>query len=172
MSILSEHDRMQLKNMIQHNGGMEDNTSKIRENNHSGEIRRCIQYISDYKRAHPTLLKEDKVKFEEEVLAEAGFLFFHYMDIYNLVLKQDDLSVLGNLLSVLEKIELGVCDQNEGSYLVGKLLKEIYIDTLLRNTQDDGAGQANERKEAKPITWAQFKNQQSDETLVTPSQAS
>jgi hypothetical protein len=174
MSIISEHDRMQLKKMIAHNGGMEDNTSKIRENNHSGEIRRCIQYISDYKRAHPTLLKEDKIKFEEEVLKEAGFLFFHYMDIYNLVLKQDDLSVLDNLINVLENIENGVCDQNEGSYLVGKLLKEIYIDTWLRKTSsqdDEDTTAASKVKEAKEITWAQFKTQQPDATLVTPSQA-
>jgi hypothetical protein len=156
MSVLSENDRAQLRKMIEHNGGMEDNTAKIRENNHSGEIRRCIKHIADFKRANPTLLKEDKPRFEEEVLREAGFLFFHYMPIYNLVLKQEDLSVLDALLDVLQSIESGDLDQNEGSYLVGKRLKELYIDTLLRNT-GDAAEEPTAPAEARPITWAQFK---------------
>ena len=153
--ILSDRDRAQLRNMVQHNGGMEDNTSKIRELNHSGEIRRCIQHILAYKRQFPNLLKEDKVQFEEEVLKEAGFLFFHYMEIYNLVLKQDDLTILNHLLGVLERIENGECDQNEGSFLVGKLLKELYIDTMVRNTS--AGEEASPVRTPKPISWREYK---------------
>lgn len=155
MSILSDHDRRQLQQMMEHNGGSEDHTFKIRENQHSGEIRRCIQHIAEYKRQHPTLLKENKTQFEEEVLKEASFLFYHYMPIYNLVLKQDDLTVLTALIDVLEKIEQGKYDESEGSYIVGTLLKEIYIDTVLRETSS--APSAPPRAQGKVITWGEYK---------------
>jgi hypothetical protein len=153
-SILSDHDRHQLRKMVEaHN--VDDNTEKIRSNQHSGEIRRCIRYITDTKEKHPEFTKQ---QLEEEVLKEAGFLFFHYFEIYNLVLKQPDLQVLEQLLDVLGKIENGECDQHEGSFLVGKLLKDLYIDDVLRRTSE------REKESIKPeplpvedISWSQFK---------------
>ena len=151
-SILSDHDRHQLRKMVEaHN--VEDNTEKIRSNQHSGEIRRCIRYISDMKKQYRHFTKQ---QLEEEKLKEAGFLFFHYFDIYNLVLKDVDTAILDQLLDVLGKIENGECDQHEGSYLVGKYLKELYIDDVLRRTTEQ------DQKIAKPlpvidITWSQFK---------------
>ena len=150
--MLSDHDRHQLRKMVEaHN--VEDNTNKIRTNQHSGEIRRCIRYITDTKQKFPDLPKQ---QLEEEVMKEAGFLFFHYFDIYNLVMKQPDLQVLEQLLDVLGKIEGGECDQHEGSYLVGKLLKDLYIDDVLRRTAE------REKEAPKPmpvvdISWSQYK---------------
>ena len=46
--MLSDSDRFQLKKMIEANG-VEDQTAKIRENQHSAEIRRCIQCIVTHK---------------------------------------------------------------------------------------------------------------------------
>jgi len=152
--MLSDHDRHQLRKMVEaHN--VEDNTDKIRTNKHSGEILRCIRYITDIRQKFPDLPKQ---QFEEEVLKEAGFLFFHYFDIYNLVMKQPDLQVLEQLLEVLGKIEAGECDQHEGSYLVGKLLKDLYIDDVIRRTAE------REQQAPKPapmldISWSQFKKE-------------
>jgi hypothetical protein len=132
---------------------VEDNTEKIRSNQHSGEIRRCIRYISDMKLKYSEYTKQ---QLEEEILKEAGFLFFHYFDIYNLVLKDIDTAILEKLLDVLGRIEKGECDQHEGSYLVGKYLKELYIDDVLRRTAEQ------DQKVAKPlpvvdISWSQYK---------------
>lgn len=150
MSILSDHDRFQLRKMVEaHN--VEDNTDKIRNNKHSAEIRRCIQHITDLKIANPDFSKE---QLEEEVLKEAGFLFFHYFDIYNLVMKQTDLAVLHKLLDVLHNIENGECDQHEGSYLVGKYLKELYIDDLIRRTESTPE---IVRAPALEVSWSQYK---------------
>jgi hypothetical protein len=83
-----------------------------------------------------------------------------------LVLKQTDLSILNQLLDVLGKIECGECDQHEGSYLVGKYLKELYIDDVLRRS---------ERNEPKPptptleVTWSQFKTMNSAPSSSSPS---
>jgi hypothetical protein len=103
---------------------------------------------------------------EELVLKEAGFLFFHYVDIYNLVMKYVDTTILEQLMDELDKIESGECDQHEGSYLVGKYLKELYIDDVLRRS---------ERNEPKPptptleVTWSQFKTMNSAPWSSSPS---
>lgn len=154
-SILSDHDRHQLRKMVEaHN--VDDNTEKIRTNQHSGEIRRCVRCITDLKTKYPDYKKQ---QLEEEVLKEAGFLFFHYFDIYNLVMKQPDTSVLEQLLEVLRKIEEGECDQHEGSYLVGKYLKDLYIDDVLRRTAERDK-EAPKYALPADISWSQFKANQ------------
>jgi hypothetical protein len=146
VSMISESDRHQLKKMIEAHG-VEDHTEKIRLNNHSSEIRRCIQHIVKVKET----VTEN---IEEEVLKEAGFLFVHYFDIYNLVLKQRDVSLLLELINILERIEKGELDQHEGSYLVGKLLKGIYIDTVIQNS---GSDKPVPKREPKPVSWTEYK---------------
>ena len=148
--MLSDSDRHQLRKMIEAHG-VEDQTEKIRSNKHSGEIRRCISHIV---RVKETSTATDKSAFEQEVLAEAGFLFFHYFDLYNLVLKQKDLTILHNLVDILGRIEEGELDQHEGSFLVGKLLKEIYIDNLIKDTKTD---EPVPKATPKSISWTEFK---------------
>lgn len=145
--MLSDNDRFQLKKMIEANG-VEDQTLKIRENHHSSEIRRCIQFIVERKSEGL-----NKAELEAAISVECSFLFFNYFEIYNMVLKNIDLNILNNLIDVLEKIELGTCDQHEGSFIVGKLLKEIYIDGVIRETKD----REIVRNEPKDITWNAFK---------------
>ena len=148
--MLSDNDRFQLKKMIEANG-VEDQTLKIRENKHSSEIRRCIQVIVDQK--NRGLNKSD---LEAAISSDCGFLFYHYFEIYNMVLKvvlnDGNLTILNQLLGVLEQIESGSCDQHEGSFLVGKLLKEIYIDGIVRDTNETTV-----RTEPKEITWNGYK---------------
>lgn len=43
-----------------------------------------------------------------------------------------DLDILMKLINVLRNIEEGVMDQHEGSVTVGKILKEMYIDSALK----------------------------------------
>jgi hypothetical protein len=148
--MLSDSDRHQLRKMIEAHG-VEDQTEKIRLNKHSDEIRRCIQHIVALKENPPST---DKSIFEQEVLKGAGFLFFHYFDLYNLVLKQNDLTILHQLVDILGRIEAGELDQHEGSFLVGKLLKEIYIDNLIHDTK----GEAPVPKRIpKEISWTEYK---------------
>jgi hypothetical protein len=144
--MLSESDRFQLKKMLEANS-VEDQTLKIRENQHSGEIRRCIQCIVDHKAKGMS-----KSEIENAVAVECSFLFFHYFEIYNMVLKDVDLTILNRLLDVLEQIETGKCDQHEGSYLVGKLLKEVYIDGIIKTTHEEVV-----RPQHKDISWKAFK---------------
>ena len=161
--MLSEHDRHQLRKMIEaHN--VEDNTEKIRSNKHSGEIRRCIRCIAKTKKEHSGCSKQ---QLEELVLKEAGFLFFHYVDIYNLVMKDVDTTILEQLLDVLDKIENGECDQHEGSYLVGKYLKELYIDDVVKRTAERDQ-EAPKSLPALDITWSQYRATNTEHRTTSP----
>lgn len=157
--MLSDNDRFQLKKMLEANG-VEDQTSKIRDSRHSGEIRRCIKCIVEHK-ANGL----NKADLEEAISVECSFLVFHYFEIYNMVLKDVDLTILNKLLDVLEQIEKGECDQHEGSFLVGKLLKEVYIDGIIRETKDRDIV----RPQPKEITWKTFKTLPSSECSLKDS---
>ena len=43
--------------------------------------------------------------------------------------------MLNKFLNVLKQIEDGKIDQHEGSYMVGTILKEIYIDSALKKAE-------------------------------------
>lgn len=75
-----------------------------------------------------------------------------------------DLHILTKLLNVLHRIENEKLDQHEGSFEVGKLLKEIYIDSALRkaNKQDEIDEKNDKKKKAKKlpekkISWDEYK---------------
>ena len=147
--MLSENDRFQLKKMMeQHNA--EDKTEKIREMKHSGEIKQNVEFILKTKRENPTLSKKE---LEELILPECSFLFYNYMELYNILFKEIDTAIIYKLLSVLEGIEQGTYDQQEGSVVVGTLLKEIYIDSRLAETK------LEEKVVMKPkeIQWKDYK---------------
>ena len=64
------------------------------------------------------------------------------------------------LLSVLKMIEDGKVDQHEGSVMVGKILKELYVDAALKrgeNLDRENAEQKVPPVEGKPISWKEFK---------------
>jgi len=103
----------------------------------------------------------DDVKINEECITECGFLFNYYTDIYNKVKKDEiDITLLHKFLDVLKNIEDGELDQHDGSFLVGTILKEIYIDSALKKADklNENAETTKEPKKAEVnITWRQFK---------------
>ena len=74
-----------------------------------------------------------------------------------------DLGILSRLLIVLKLIEIGKLDQHEGSYEVGKLLKQIYVDSALRKAEHLDKKYAPKQKTHAPalapknISWSQYK---------------
>ncbi len=55
-------------------------------------------------------------------------------------------------LKTLKKIEDGEVDQHEGSYLVGELLKKIYVDSALRREKkldEKNASSSKKKREVK-----------------------
>lgn len=153
---MNENDRQQLKKMIEHNN-VTDQTDLIREKKHSSQILSSVLKLMNLKETHGQLLKENKPKFEELALKDCGFLFFNYMQLYNTILKENiDLTIMFKLITILREIENGTYDQHEGSYEVGKLLKEIYIDGTLADINSKDVPKIV--PEHKPIKWNDYKN--------------
>ena len=157
-NMLSDNDKVQLRQMIDQNNVV-DKTDQIRELKHSSKIREDIVQLIQLKQDYAELLKTDKESFERISLKKCHFLFFNYMELYNLILKESmDIKILDRLIEVLGRIENNEIDQHEGSFLVGTYLKEIYIDGKLAESKRlDEMHPVQKRVEPKKIAWSEFK---------------
>jgi len=157
---MNDNQKLQLNKMIQENN-VEDQTELIRQLKHSyilqNEINNMILLKSKY--------KNDPEQLNLECMNECNFLFTYYTDIYNKIRKDEiDLKILNRFLNVLRNIEEGELDQHEGSFLVGTILKELYIDSALKKADKINAEYEiqNENvfskgKENVKISWKEFK---------------
>jgi hypothetical protein len=90
-------------------------------------------------------------------------LFYKYTDIYKRLLKDEiDLTIMSTALNVLQKIEDGEIDQQEGSVFVGKLFHQIYVDSALRRSENlDKVAADTEttfpKYEGKSISWKEYR---------------
>jgi hypothetical protein len=68
---------------------------------------------------------------------------------------------LNKFIEILKRIEDGELDQHEGSFAVGTLLKELYIDSALKKSEKLDELNEKERSEPKKaevnVSWKQFK---------------
>ena len=148
---MNKEQLKQLDEMIQENNTI-DTTKLIRERKHSVNIRKDLSKIENIKRRLKT---KDFQKLDNEARYQCTFLYIHYPNIYNKMLKNEiNLKVLYDFLDELEKIEKGKQNQHEASFKIGTLLKEIYIDKKLNLTKE------NESIQKKKITYEEFKRQQ------------
>ena len=156
--MLSDNDKVQLRQMIEKNNVV-DKTEQIRELKHSAKIREDIIALIQLKQDNAELLRTDKESFEKISVQKCRFLFFNYMELYNLILKESmDLKILDKLIHVLGRIENNEIDQHEGSFLVGTYLKEIYIDgKLAESKRRDELYPSTPKVEPKKIAWSEFK---------------
>lgn len=158
----SNEERLNLKKLIDNNSdSYVDNTSQIRKLKHSIKIRDDIREMEIYKAKNQKLKQKDYSSFEGRLQEKCSFLFNNYTDIFNKLLKDEiDLDIMQKLLYVLNLIEEEKLDQNEGSVAVGKILKELYIDSALRradNLDKEHEGEIVPKEEGKKISWKEFK---------------
>ena len=152
-----------LKQMIKENN-TQDHTSTIMELKHSALIRRDVSVIQNIKRKHHS--KDFSILDKEARSQNCGFLFQHYPNIYNKLLKDEiQIKILYRFLDELESIEKGQQNQHEASYKIGLLLKQIYIDKKIDTDKEEP--KEKKPKEKKPIkkkniTYEEFKKQQSN----------
>jgi len=155
---MDDNARLQLQKMIKANN-VEDQTDLIRKLKHSEILRKDIQKVIEIKNKYPG----DMETVHLECIVECNFLCTYYTDIYNKVRKDEiDLDILYRFLAVLEQIERGELDQHEGSFAVGTLLKELYIDSALKKAEKLD----KESETMKPVikqavttmSWKDYKN--------------
>ena len=161
MNIMNSKDRLNLKALIDETN-CEDNTDTIRSVKHSVKIRNDIRQLERIKKNHSDLRKTDPDAFFNICQTQCIFLFNNYMDIFNKVYNDEiDLLIMTKLLGVLKLIEDKKVDQHEGSVLVGKLLKELYIDSALKRSdkldKEIKNDDFNLKIEPKPISWKEYK---------------
>lgn len=122
---MNSDERLLLQKMIKAND-VSDQTELIRRLKHSHMLEEDINKLLKMKKEEAS---------DDEIMNECSFLFTQYTDIYNKIKKNElDLSILNRFLNVLRSIEDSEIDQHEGSYVVGNLLKQLYIDSALRKS--------------------------------------
>ena len=153
---MDDKQRLQLQNMIKANN-VEDQTDFIRNLKHSQIIRNEVNNMIMIK----AKFRGDDAKIHEECVSECNFLFTYYTDIYNKVRKDEiDIGILNKFLDVLKRIEDGELDQHEGSFLVGSILKELYVDSALKKAEKLNADEEPRPEPKKPenlVSYKQFK---------------
>jgi hypothetical protein len=68
---------------------------------------------------------------------------------------------MSKLLIVLKLIEDEKVDQHEGSAMVGKILKELYLDSAMKKADNLDKIHASDKpttNDGKPVTWKQYKS--------------
>ena len=153
---MDDKQRLQLQNMIRANN-VEDQTEFIRTIKHSQILRNEINNMILIKAKY----RGNDEKIAQECINESNFLFTYYTDIFNKVKKNEiDINLLYKFLDILKKIEDGELDQHEGSFMVGSILKDIYVDSALKKAEklDELNEKPQEPKKADiKISWNQFK---------------
>ena len=154
---MNDTDRLKLQEMIKANNS-EDNTELIRQLKHSHLLQEDINQLLMLKAKY----KNNMEKVNEEAPVKCSFLFTYYTDIFNKIKKDEiDLKILNKFLNVLRLIEDGELEQEEGSVMVGTLLKEMYIDAALKKadklSQNEVKEENTEVKAAVNISWREYK---------------
>jgi len=163
-NILDQQQRLDLANLIKAND-TEDCTEDIRSKRQSQLIKNDVKQMVFLKQKYSRLAKSNPNEFDNICVNQCKFLFNNYTDIYNKI-KNDNLNlnILEKFLDILKKIEDGELNQHEGSYLVGKYLKELYVDSAMR-TQEKIDNREKKRKiqkkppdlQEKIISYKDFK---------------
>jgi hypothetical protein len=157
---MDPQQRLDLSKLIKEYNS-EDTTDKIRELKHSSLIRQDVGVIEGLKRKYSRLRNTNKVQFKTICQKQASFLFNSYTNIFNKLVNDElNLEILAKFLSILQKIEEGEIDQHDGSYMVGSLLKDLYIDSALNKEKKMKDKKQEFKKVKHNISWSEFKNMQ------------
>jgi hypothetical protein len=157
MSVLNNQERLNLKKLLDESD-CENNTENIRKLKHSTLLRDDIRKIDTLRNNNTDMKSED---FNELCQRECSFLFNSYTDIFNKMVKNElDLTIMTKLLTILKLIEDGKVDQHESSVMVGKILKELYIDSAVKRADNLDKEYESEKTplvESEKISWKEYK---------------
>ena len=160
MSELTNDERLNLKKMITESG-CDDNTANIRRLKHSMLMRNDIRKLDTLKNTHIDMKNNKNDDFVILCQNECAFLYANYTDMFNKLVNDElDLTIMTKLLTVLKLIEDSKVDQHEGSVMVGKILKELYVDSATKRLDNIDKKHENDNEPmsvGKPVSWKQFK---------------
>lgn len=150
---ISHDEKLDLKKLL-NQSDCEDNTELIAQLKHSNLIAHDINTFQ-------TLKANGEIDVET-CKKECFFLYTYYTDIFNKLVKEElDITIMTRFLVVLKMIEDGKVDQHEGSVIVGKILKELYVDSALKlsdHLDEKYASDLPEKNEGVKMTWKEYKH--------------
>lgn len=169
--LLSKKEKLDLQRILdQSDDDVQNNTDMIMKLKHSSMIRNDIHQFGFLKEKFFTenlsTMSEEETKshfhmFEQMVELNCNFLFTVYPEIYKKMIKDElDLTIMMKLLQVLKLIEEGEVDQHEASVVFGKMLKELFIDSVIKHGKHlDETSVETSRVEGISMTWKEYKHQ-------------
>ena len=140
---MNKEQRDYLEKYMRENN-VEDTTEKIRIEKQSIQLREEIRKICLLRLKY--LRDEDFTKVCDK---ECKFLRSHHDKLYKKLLENPSIETMelaNKMICLLERIEKGDIDQNEGSFEFGNLCKKIYIDPRI-----------NENNDIVEISWDEYK---------------
>ncbi len=153
---MNADERLQLNKMIKESNVI-DKTETIRKLRHSDKLKEDVELMCSLKKDHYDMSYSD---LESLCFSQCSFLSQNYYDIYIKLLKDElDKSILMQFIEELKNIEDGKVDQHEASVNVGKLLKQLYIDSALKKAEklDSKASEEIKKPEIKQVSWLEYK---------------
>lgn len=171
---MDDKSRLQLDKLIKEYNP-ENTTNKIRQLKHSKKIRDDITRMQQLKNTHARIRSTAPATFRSMCEKNCEFLFNNYTNIFNKLYKDElNLDIMNRFLQVLYNIEEGTLDQHEGSFKVGQILKELYIDSALKHEKNDTERRNNYKNkkdkskksssssntsssQPKKLSWAEYK---------------
>jgi hypothetical protein len=155
-------ETLNLKQLMDNPDEYVDNTKYIREVKHSEKIYIDICRIEKLKAELFEFRKESPEEFKDKLKSECPFLYTYYADIFNRLCRDElNIGIMSKLIQILKLIEDGMVDQHEGSVAVGKLLKELYVDSAMKTADNidkrNNAEPVAAKAEFKPISWREYK---------------
>ena len=146
---MNDSQRLQLQDLIRANDTT-DQTDLMRQLKHSTILRKDVDRLVQLR---------DTTNNADQMMTECSFLFTYYTDIFNKVKKREiDVDLLISFFDVLKQIEDGELSQHEGSFQVGTILKELYIDSALKKADKLNADTPikEQMKPVHNISWKEF----------------
>lgn len=158
---MNPDERLNLQRMIAAND-VTDQTGNIRKLKHADRIWEDVKTMTLLKNKYSRMLNSDLIK--TKITNSCRFLFDNYTDIFNKLYKdQLNVQILYTFIQELKNIENGRTDQHEASFKIGKLLKEMYIDSALKQAEKyDKKGKKKPQRKEKKVSWDQFKKMNAD----------
>jgi hypothetical protein len=144
--------RIKLQQLIQNSKNYVDQTELIRSLKHSVIIRDNILDIVRMKRQGSSVV---------DIQSKCTFLFTYYTDLFHKVYNDEiNMRIMFEFLDVLRRIETGELHQEEGSFLIGSKLKELYVDSAEKRADKLAENNISVVEYVEPlkVSYADFKN--------------
>lgn len=157
----SSGEKLDLKRLMDNMTDYEDNTKYIRSVRHSQHLMTDIGRLETFKREQLQLKINEPSAYIEKAKVECNFLLLNYPDIFNRLVKDElNLTIMSKFIEVLRMVEDGLVDQNDGSVLIGQLLKELYLDSAIQSADNIDKQYADEKphiEDGKLLSWNEYK---------------